>query len=371
MAGRKEYVPAAAEMLANFDHVPSLDGLRAVSIWLVLLAHIVNQHFFPGGLGVLTFFVISGFLITRLLIGERKRTGSVDVAEFYKRRFLRLYPAVVSFVLVVSVGFLVFAPSQFDINEPFWTLAYGANYLAVNRELHGPTMTMPFVPFWSLSVEEQYYLAFPLVILMTRGKLRPLFLIALAAYAVPLALRFTYATLWPQLLTPDNHYIYFRTETRIDLIATGVLIAVACETERGRKFVERLAHPLAFVAAIMVLLFCLGYRDTFFRETIRYTLENVAAATILCSVVFSNRLWLVNWALNGWLTVWFGLVSYSLYVWHEVVAGVAPNVLAWLGVSAPAMLQKVLTFVPIIAAAAFSYYVVERPIRGLRARRQR
>src|SRR5580698_7810097 len=134
----------AAEMPASFGHVPSLDGLRAVSVGLVVFSHLLNDHLFPGGLGVLIFFVISGFLITRLMIAEFHKVGTVNLRKFYERRLLRLYPAIVTFAVVVSVAYLVFAPSKFNAWEPLSALLYFANYFYSVREIHGPPTTMPF-----------------------------------------------------------------------------------------------------------------------------------------------------------------------------------------------------------------------------------
>src|SRR4051812_31928291 len=104
-AARPLFLPES-RMSAQSGHIPNLDGLRAISIMIVMLSHFVNASLFPGGLGVYVFFVISGFLITRLLFGEKKNSGRISLANFYFRRALRLYPVVLVFTGVVLVTIL-------------------------------------------------------------------------------------------------------------------------------------------------------------------------------------------------------------------------------------------------------------------------
>ncbi len=229
------------DMAARVGLVPSLDGLRAVSIALVLLAHLVNDRWFPGGFGVLTFFVISGFLIARLLFAEHKARDTVSLGAFYIRRAIRLYPAVVAYTVIVSAAILAVAPSRFDWPEPVSALFYFANYLFVHYSVDHVTVTMPFTHFWSLSIEEQFYIFFPALLLWLRARPASVAGLALVACAVPLALRLIGAIRHPELL--DTEYFYLRTEFRIDSIAFGVLVAALCEMPRGRAVIRWLIRP--------------------------------------------------------------------------------------------------------------------------------
>ncbi len=353
-----------ADLPAKFGHVPSLDGLRAISVGLVVFAHLVNDRLFPGGLGVLIFFVISGFLITRLMIAEVKHNGGLNVPKFYLRRVFRLYPAVLVFSLAVSAAFLAATPSHFDIQEPLSALFYYANYLFAWREFHGLKPTMPFSQFWSLSVEEQYYLVFPMLFLWSQARPTRLLSIAGVACVAPVALRFVYAVIWPQILGQNHHFIYFHTETRIDSIAFGVLIAALCEFPSGQRVIGWLATPLPVVIAIGTTLLCLAFRNPFFRETIRYTLLNASAVTMLCTLVFSERYRFGNLLLNSTAFVWIGRLSYSIYVWHEATAGAVNNLF-------PRMSRVPLTIIAlgaVLAVSAASYYGPERAAREWRKR---
>ena len=340
--------PVAAEKLhlddfpAGYEHVPSLDGMRAISILLVLVAHIVSRRLAPGGLGVLIFFVISGFLITRLLIAEFKKSGTNRLSNFYLRRIFRLYPAVVIYSLIVSAGILIFTPDSFDIMKPVSALFYFANYLETIRGTTGSQTSTPFGIFWSLSVEEQYYAIFPILFIWARAIPRRLVILAAAGCMFPLVLRFVYVTLWPQILSGTGSIIYSHTETRIDSIAFGVLIAAACETMRGRRVVRFLIEPLPVILAILVIAGCIVF--------------------LLCAVVFSERYKPANLLLNSRLFVWIGQLSYSIYVWHMALVKSMHHILfTW-----PVAARTLVTFALVLLVASASYYGPEAAARKYR-----
>ncbi len=347
----------AERVAAAPGQVPSLDGLRAVSVLLVLFAHIVNEKYFPGGLGVLIFFLISGFLITRLLFAEFKSTGAVSLEKFYVRRVLRLVPAIVAFTIVVVAAFEIFLPDQIHAIEPISALAYFANYLYADYSVRHAAASMPFQVFWSLAVEWHFYMVFPAAFLVLRGNARSVLVLVASVCAVSLLVRLAEGHLHPQYLS--TYYFYFRSETRMDSIATGVLIAAACELDGGRRAVLYLSRPLFVGLALIVVAGCLALRDPWFRETIRYTLLNMACAVLLCAVVFRAELPAVNRVLNTAVLVWIGELSYSLYVWHE---GVSRAVSGFLPHLAKAV-QIPLIFSACFAAAAASYYLIEQPVR--------
>lgn len=349
-------------MPARAGQVPSLDGLRAVSIALVLLAHLVNDRWFPGGFGVLTFFVISGFLITRLLFAEHKTSDTISLAAFYARRVVRLYPAVLVYTVIVCVVFLMVAPERVDWPEPLLALFYYANYLFVHYNVDRVTVTMPFTHFWSLSIEEQFYIFFPALVLLLRARPASVAALAMLACAVPLALRLIGAIQHPELL--DTEYFYLRTELRIDSIAFGVLVAALCELPRGRALIQFLIRPLPVAVAILVLIFCFAWREPFFRETLRYTLLAAAIAIGLSAIVFSARYAPVNWLLNIAPVVWIGRLSYSLYVWHLAAADAVRYALA----GEPRATVTLASFGACIVMAMLSYYGLEQPLIGLRKR---
>lgn len=349
-----------AEMPARPGHIPSLDGLRAVSIMLVMLGHFVSPKV-PGGLGVLIFFVISGFLIARLLLAEYKTTGTISLPSFYGRRFLRLYPVIVVFTAVI-VGLSLVRGYPVNLVEPLSALLYFANYLYSSFSLPGARAgEMPFSIFWSLSVEEHFYIIFPPLLLMLGLRPVRLVLVLVAVLVACLLSRTIVALLHPEYL--GTHFFYFRTEFRLDSLAIGVLVAVLCESEPGRRVLTWLTRPAAVGAGLATVFACLILRDPFFRETLRYTLLNVAVATLIVAVVFSGRYAIVARVLNSGPAVWIGRISYSIYVWHLVVAMILKA-----GEWASGWALVLVEFGGTLVLAAASYYLVEQPFVGLRHR---
>ena len=218
-----------AQMKADHLHLPSLDGSRAVSILFVLFAHYVSKRYFPGGVGVQIFFVISGLLITRLMLAERKETGAFDIPDFLLRRAFRLLPILFVCCALVSAAMLIFTPTKFDWKELLATLLYVENYFTTWRQALGIPRTMPFTPFWSLSVEEQFYIGFAFVAWWMGNSPKRILWLATIATIVPLFIRLYYAITWPALLGHNSIFIYAHTETRINSIATGMMVAAACE----------------------------------------------------------------------------------------------------------------------------------------------
>jgi peptidoglycan/LPS O-acetylase OafA/YrhL len=152
----------------KLNYIPALDGLRAIAILLVVISHAGFEKAVPGSLGVIIFFVISGFLLTRQMIVEVERTGTLNIKAFYLRRLLRLMPALIFYLLLICstlylLGVMISTPQVLS------GLFYFANYyhVFVGYPAHSP---MPIL--WSLSVEEHFYILFPFIIILFRNNLR-------------------------------------------------------------------------------------------------------------------------------------------------------------------------------------------------------
>jgi peptidoglycan/LPS O-acetylase OafA/YrhL len=349
-----------AEMPALRGSVPSLDGLRAISIIIVLCSHLWSAEYIPGGLGVYVFFVISGFLITRLLMAEHRATDHVSLPHFYARRILRLYPVIIVFSAFFITVYTV-QGRPYDPLEPISALGYFANYYYVYLDTHGVDPSMPpFGLFWSLSVEEHFYLLFPLTFVLLKGDAsrltRMLVLLCAGCLCLRLITRWLYAS-------PDLSYrLYNLSQYRLDSIGFGVIIALLCDMPRGREFLLRLTHPAALLLAMLTILAVLLVRNQWFRDTLRYSIEGGAISVLVVGILFSDRYWLAQWLLNTALLRWIGRLSYSLYVWHDGVIWLLPvkalPISAWQ--------QSGVTVVACFAVAALSYYAVEQPFLKLR-----
>jgi len=346
---------AQCDMGARFGRIPSLDGLRAFSILLVMLMHL-GVTFIPGSFGVLVFFAISGFLITRLLFAELKQSRSVNLKRFYARRILRLYPIVMIYTLLSITVFLTYGLSITWI-EPLSALFYFTNYLYADPNFGG---AMPFAIFWSLSVEEHFYLFFPIIFVLVAGNVGRLTVVILSVCFICPLLRLVVSHLHPELL--HSVYFYYRSEFRLDSISYGVMLAVACESETGRSVIRSLLHPISAIAAIFLILATFVIRGSWFHETLRYSMQSIGATMLLAALLFSDKYRPLQVVLNFGPIRWIGVLSYSLYVWHWVVPLVVEELLPGLSTVPKAVIK----FVFCIIVAAVSYYAIERPFMKVR-----
>ncbi|GJD86188.1 acyltransferase family protein [Methylobacterium haplocladii] len=344
---------------ATGGFIPSLNGLRAISIIIVFLSHTVNNKLFPGGFGVRVFFLISGFLIARLLYVEWQQKSSISLRSFYIRRFVRLYPLVIIYTAVILLIFAWRAPDQIVWQEPASALLYYANYYySYLSQIGGTSGSMPFGTFWSLSVEEHFYIFFPVMFVLLQGDPRRMVAASFALIVICLFLRCAVATIYPQLL--PTHVFYFETQYQIDSIAVGVALASLCEYDEGRSFLKSLFSRPAIVLAVAMLVAGFAIRSEFFRETVRYTIVSSALFILLVNILFADGFSRIQSVLNIPIMDWIGRLSYSIYIWHFAVRSMLSfgpdhiwwNVALWTSVT--------------LGVSAASYYFIERPISGMR-----
>lgn len=355
----------------SFDHVRGLDGLRAVAVLIVLVAHFGFYTTVPGGFGVTVFFFISGLLITRLLLAETLQTGTLSLRNFYIRRGLRLYPTLLLGVLVGSIT-IVWAGGQVKPAEISAALFYVANYYNIyvkfgaESQLPAHVQMHPLGVYWSLAVEEQYYLVFPLLAYLLRRSVKGLWLLVLSLLLLVLLWRL--ALFDPQLPTSR---IYEATDTRVDSILYGAFLAITLALPRGRAVLAWLEKPWVLALSLLVLLLCFYLRDEAFRQTYRYSLQGLALMPIVGTLCFSDRYRLFSWVLEWRILRLIGAWSYALYVFHPSAIVVAES-LTGIG-----YLAGYRAFTPTWYAIAIGltlllslgcYYLVERPLLGLRRR---
>ncbi len=334
--------------------IASLDGLRAISIVLVLFGHASGTRNFPvpygparffdfGELGVRVFFVISGFLITGLLLRESASTGRIDPLRFYFRRTFRIFPPYYAFLGVLAVaaavGLLAFNPGDF-----FHALTYTSNYHPGRSWNVGHT--------WSLGVEEQFYLLWPAVLILA-GTRRGLWIAAGFVAVAPL-LRLGAWAFVPSLREGIDH----RFEMAADSIAIGCLLAGAEVWLRNNATYRRLLASRAFIVVPAVVVALSALHDKPRLAMAFATLMNVGIA--LCihrSVLHADDG--VGRVLNSRPFVWVGLLSYSIYLWQQLFLNRH---------SSATLTAFPLNVVMVFALASLSYYVIERP--SLRYRQQ-
>ena len=356
---------------ARLRYMPGIDGLRALAVAAVFAYHADLDWAKGGFLGVDLFFVISGFLITSLLLAEWERSGSLRTVRFWGRRALRLLPALVVVLVVVSVAVPLLASDQgYRLRADVLAgLGYVSNWrLIFEQQSYFQEIGRPPVlqHLWSLAVEEQFYLIWPLVLFvllipMGRARRDPKLLI------VPvLALAAVSAGLMALLYDPnvDPSRVYFGTDTR----AAGLLVgaALACIPMRWRTSSElggarRVVLEAVGVAAVVGLALCVVKVDQFDTRLYRGGFIAVAVLAAIAVAVTTHPASWVGRALGCRPLVWVGRRSYAIYLWFwPVLMMTRPHSDVPLSGLPLLALQVGLT----LALATASYRWVERPIRA-------
>ena len=362
----------------TFSYRPALDGLRALAVAAVVAFHLDEQRLTGGFLGVDAFFVLSGFLITTLLILEWRRRAAgagsgpgIRLGAFWGRRARRLLPALVLMILAVAVFAAIAVPTD-QLGrlrgDGIAGLFYVANwrFVASGQSYFDLfTSPSPFRHLWSLAIEEQFYLVWPLVTLaclrLARGRLRLLAAVAATGAVVSVVLM---AVLYEP---GDPSRAYYGTDTHAHPILVGVLLAlVLIERAAASPSVQRRFDVLGIVALVGVLLAFAFAHDT----SPRLYRGGSLVFAVLVAVVIAG----VMRAPNGMLSrlfslrplVMIGVISYGIYLWHWPIIVYTTEDRTGLSGASLHLLQIGLT----LAAAVASYLLVERPIRqGLRTRR--
>lgn len=348
--------------------IPGLDGIRALAILGVLVYHF-TPALLPGGfLGVDVFFVVSGFLITTLLMRELAQRGRIDLPRFWLRRARRLLPALVTVVVLsVAVARLVGGDLLVSIGrQTFGALTFSTNWVEIGAGASYFNSTSPllFVNFWSLAVEEQFYLLWPfglvLVLALTSGTRHRLYVALGLAAASALAMAVLYSP------GEDATRVYYGTDTHAFGLMLGVALAFAwagperawLRTAAWRRWRgPAVGAALVTLVALMVLL--TEADPLTFRGGI--LLASLATVVLVAGLLESPSPWRLWMSLPtlGWL----GSRSYGLYLWHWPVLVIAAALVPF----APGTLQGALVLsaalVVTLVLTELSFRLVEMPIR--------
>ncbi|SDQ60721.1 Peptidoglycan/LPS O-acetylase OafA/YrhL, contains acyltransferase and SGNH-hydrolase domains [Curtobacterium sp. UNCCL20] len=344
---------------------PALDGLRTIAILIVILYHLHVPQFEGGFIGVTVFFVLSGFLISTLLLGERRRTGRIRLGSFWTKRLLRLYPALLALVVV---GLLLwnwvgdYKGASFSPGEAaFIALSYTGNLF----RSYWDTTQGVFAHTWSLSMEEQFYLVWPpvLVLLFALRARRRWLMTGLGVVIVGGAV-----ASWLSYRTPGGGStpdVYFSPVLGVVPLATGCLLALLLDDERVRTRAAGIAGHAATWVGIGLLTAVQFWIDDDWTQH-AWSFGVVLPVTGLISALLIGGLVSVRSPLSAvlaWTPVsWFGRrVSYSAYLWH-------PLVIALLGTFAIGPWGTVWLIGVALLVAVGAAYAVEVPVERLRKR---
>jgi len=351
----------------KISYIPGLDGWRALSVMLVMLAHFGFNEVVPGGLGVTIFFFISGFLITTLLIKERNTAGSVSIRDFYIRRFLRLMPELVAMLLITGIYRSAMGDYQ-SLAEVAAALTYTTNYFIFWVDNFSAGALHPSWPvLWSLSVEEHYYILYPLVfsLFLTTSRRQVIFVVGVALFC--LVYRTILVKTGAAFIMSEYPYTYVASEARFDSIVYGVALAYAMQHRP-----LPISNPIAFVTAGLgggLLLLSLLIRNPEFRETARYSVQGMGLLLVFAAL-YNATVW--DWVIRIFEVPALkrvGVLSYAAYLWHkeypylvEKLAGFSRD--DFHGAAKVAYIALGIAFA--LAVAEISYRFVAKPCQRLR-----
>ena len=349
---------------ARLPYSPALDGLRALAVIAVLIYH-AGLHWLPGGfLGVEIFFTISGYLITSLLLSEWRETGRINLGQFWLRRGRRLLPALFLVIVCSLVFAVLFLPDEVAKlrADALASFAYVINwYLIFSQQSYFEAVGRPSLlrHLWSLAVEEQFYLIWPLIFVLTMTRFRKRTVLVGVAVAALISM-----ALMAVLYAPggDPSRVYYGTDTR----ASGILIGVALAfiwtpgKSQGRR-IDKLPFDLIGVLAFGALLACCllisEFDDFLYRGG--FILTALSTAVLIAAVVHPRGKRLAA-VLGSSALVWIGLRSYGIYLWHWPVFMLTRPQLD-VSLDGPALLAVRLGLT--MALAVLSYHLLETPIR--------
>lgn len=351
----------------NFKHIPALDGLRGIAVLTVMIYHV--EYLFPplhsfvkgGFLGVDIFFVLSGFLISSILIKEYEKDGQINLKNFYVRRFFRLVPAFWTFLICLYfLGNFLLPPRQaaaiYDNNNFLFAFSYLMNWhSASNDDLAGNLNHA-----WSLAIEEQFYIIWSLILYKAFAENRErkqIFVWTSATILILIAWRTFRA-----LTGTDTRILYYSTDTRIDALLIGCVTAMIYSWKLlPQKLYASKSFSLAALASLataLLVLFNFSHTDKFlYCGTI--SVFSMSIGVIILWII-TRRKSIVKLLLELKPLRWVGQISYGLYLWHFVFYEFGKKTFEAFPV------QLIVGISLAFTVSATSFYLIEKPFLKLK-----
>lgn len=349
--------------MSSIKYRPEIDGLRAIAVISVIIYHL-NENWLSGGfLGVDIFFVISGFLITGIIITEIQQ-NSFSFKQFYTRRIKRIYPAFITVMALVSfIASAIFIYNDFNklrktielaitfLSNFYLGLTQGYFDLSANEN--------PVLHIWSLAVEEQYYLIFPLILILAYKKFREikaLFIITLILFFILLATSFIPANFYKEVLHQPN--IYYLSNLRFPELLVGSLLAIYHNLSNKVQLSKQVNNILAILSTLLLFscLFLMNNNIAYI-PGITLILPCIFTALIIHTTSQNN---IIKLCLSNKVIVFIGKISYSLYLYHWIFIAFAYYITGEKQINNQSI---AIVIVLTIIFSVLSYYLIEQPIR--------
>jgi len=336
-------------------HLPALDGIRAVAAFTVVFYH-AGIPLVPAGTGVLAFFVLSGFLITWLLLREDEIKGSIGVKGFYARRSLRIFPPFLVYWALVLV-LLRAMGNDIHVPQAVASFFYVNNYY---QAIFGDPNTL-LSHSWSLGVEEQFYLLWPALFIALR-KNRQLLGRALVALILGV---WVYREVMVLGVGIDQGYVYEAFDMRADHLLIGCLLAVWLRSGAMGglwRFLTAAPWRMIVTASLLALSVAAGhFVEGRYRDTVGFIVAPVLMATLIVQAIAFRNSPVASWLNWGWIG-YLGAISYPVYLYHPLaIAAVEKTPLE----GVPFLVASVILTT---LAASASYRFVEKPMLRLKKR---
>jgi peptidoglycan/LPS O-acetylase OafA/YrhL len=345
---------------------PEIDGLRSLAVGAVIIYHsqinILNHQFLKGGfLGVDIFFVISGYLISSIILRELFKTETFSFKYFYEKRIRRILPALL-FVMIISlpVAWIFLLPGDLvEFSKSIlYSLGFSSNfYFHLSGLQYGDIdgLLKPFLHTWSLSVEEQFYILFPIFLIFTFIYLRKfLFYVLVFGFVLSLGL-----AEWAGEKNSSLNF-YMLPSRGWELLA-GTILAYL-EITKGRKFKQTIVNSIFTIIGIFLILLSFYFFDDEVSHPSFYTLLPIIGTCLI--IWYSNEDEIITKVLSSKIFVQIGLISYSLYLWHYPIFAFARVNEFTQG----SIIKKLSLGLLVLLISIISYYFVEKPFRNKRVK---
>jgi peptidoglycan/LPS O-acetylase OafA/YrhL len=347
----------------KINYRPEIDGLRAIAVFAVIIYHadisLYGSHFLSGGfLGVDIFFVISGYLISSIILKEIYYTKNFSFKFFYERRVRRIIPALlfVTFCSIPFAYFFLLSKPIIDFSKSIITSIFFTSniYFNFTGNIYGTESTLlkPFLHTWSLSVEEQFYILFPIFLFIFINFFKK-YLLSFLLFGILLSISFSqYLSIY------HPGFNFYQIFSRGFELLLGSLLAhlESRNRDRGFKSNKILNHILMLMGLSLIIYSLFFFHD----KMLLPSLYSLVPLTGVCLILwFSNKNEFITKILSNKIFVFFGIISYSLYLFHYPIFAFLRNIYLF----DQSIYIKILSIIFCIIISIFSFYYVEKPFR--------